>query len=65
MTPLDPGKLNELTDQLANALQVVVLVAEHLERASSATAQGARAINRNLQRVRTALERLQAEGGAR
>jgi hypothetical protein len=63
MTPFDLARIRVAIDELANALQVVVLIAEHLERASSATAQDARTITRSLERVRTALQRIQADGG--
>ena len=59
---LDPN-LRVIVDELANALQVVVLIAEHLERASSATAQDATTITRSLHRVTTALQKLRVPGG--
>jgi cob(I)alamin adenosyltransferase len=65
MTPFDLARVQMLIDELTNALQVVVLVAEHLERASSATVQDARTISRSLERVRSALQRIRTEGGAR
>jgi hypothetical protein len=64
MTPLDPT-LRSVLDELANGLQVVVLVAEHLQQASSATAQDATAIARNLKRVTDALHQLRTDGGVR
>ena len=62
MTPPDPT-LRAIIDELANALQVVVLIAGHLERASSATAQDAATITHNLQRMTTVLEKLRMSGG--
>ncbi len=65
MTPFDRAQLRILLDELANALQVVVILAEHLERASAATAQDATAIAGGLRRATAALQKLQAAGGAR
>jgi len=65
MTPFDLARVQMLIGELTNALQVVVLVAEHLERASSATAQDARTIARNLARVTATLDKIRTEGGAR
>ncbi len=64
MTPLDPT-LRSILDELSNALQVVVLIAEHLALASSATAQDATAITGNLKRVTDALHQLRSDGGVR
>ena len=64
MTPLDPT-LRPILDELSNALQVVVLIAEHLALASAATAQDATAITGNLKRVTDALHQLRSEGGVR
>jgi cob(I)alamin adenosyltransferase len=64
MTPFDLARVRVAIDELSNALQVVVLVAEHLERASSASAQDARTITRSLERVTGALQRIKTEGGA-
>jgi hypothetical protein len=57
MGPLDSSRRPWL-DELANALQAVVLIAEHLERSSAYVAQDAKAVTKNLQRVTTALEKL-------
>jgi len=57
MASPDPN-VRRVVEELANALQVVVLIAEHLQRASSATAQDATAISRSLHRVTTALQKL-------
>ncbi len=65
MTPVDLARLQMLIDELTNALQVVVLVAEHLERTLSATAQDARTITRDLARVKATLDKIRTEGGAR
>ncbi len=62
MTPLDP-RLNALKDELANALQSVVLLVEHLERMSAATARDIIGITIGLKRASGALTRLR--GGAR
>jgi hypothetical protein len=43
MAPRDPN-LQRVIDELTNALQVAVLIVEHLELASSATAQDAIAL---------------------
>jgi len=52
MAPVDP-----------NLRVIVVLIAEHLERASSATAQDATAISRSLHRMTAALQTLRTAGG--
>jgi hypothetical protein len=67
MTPasFDFVQFQALVDELVQAVQVVVLTAEHLELAASATAQDARTISRSLRRVSTALQRLKATGGDR
>jgi hypothetical protein len=62
MAPLDPN-VQRVVDELANALQAAVLIAEHLERASSATAQDATAISRSLHRMTAALQTLRTAGG--
>ena len=62
MAPLDPG-LRSVVDELVNALQVAVLLAQHVERTSATTAQDATAITRNLHRVTQALEKFRAVGG--
>ena len=62
MPPESP--INRLVDEVANALQVAVLVAEHLQLAASATAQDAAALTRNLRRATAALERVRTESGA-
>lgn len=56
-------RLRQTIDDIANALQAAVLIAEHLQRASSATAQDASAMLRNLRRVTDSLERLRSGGG--
>ena len=60
MAPRDPN-LQRVIDELANALQVAVLIAEHLELASSATAQDAIALSRNLKRATDAIQKLLAD----
>lgn len=60
MAPLDPN-LQRVIDELANALQVAVLIEEHLELASSATAQDAIALSRNLKRATDAIQKLRAD----
>ena len=60
MAPRDPN-LQRVIDELANALQVAVLIAEHLELASSATAQDAIALSRNLKRATDAIQKLRAD----
>jgi len=62
MNPRDPN-LRRVIDELANALQVAVLIAEHLELASSATAQDAIALSRNLKRATDAIQKLRVERG--
>jgi len=54
MAPLPPS-LARLLDELANVLQVAVLLAEHTERTSAATAQDVSAVTRNLKRATAAL----------
>ena len=56
------SSLRAIVDELANALRVVVLMAGHLERATSLTGQDAAAITRNLHRVTVALEKLRTPG---
>jgi hypothetical protein len=56
--------VRQLVDELANALQVAVLVAQHLELASSATAHDASTLTRTLRRATSALQKLRADGGA-
>ena len=60
MAPRDPN-LQRVIDELANALQVAVLIAEHLELASSASAQDAIALSRNLKRATDAIQKLRAD----
>lgn len=62
MAPRDPN-LQRVIDELANALQVAVLIAEHLELASSATAQDAIALSRNLKRATGAIQQFRVERG--
>jgi hypothetical protein len=57
MTATD-SNLRAIVAELANALQVTILIAQHLERASSTTAQDATAITWNLSRATTALRKL-------
>ena len=61
MSPRDRMVLQRVIDELANALQVAVLIAEHLELASSATAQDAIALSRNLKRATDAIQTLRAD----
>ena len=63
MSPRDRMVLQRVIDELANALQVAVLIAEHLELASSATAQDAIALSRNLKRATDAIQELRVERG--
>jgi hypothetical protein len=60
MAPRDPN-LQRVIDELANALQVAVLIAEHLELASSATAQDAVTLSRNLKRATGAIQQFRVE----
>ena len=62
MVPRDPN-LQRVIDALANALQVAVLIAEHLALASSATAQDAIALSRNLKRATGATQQFRVERG--
>jgi hypothetical protein len=65
MTPLD-SNLAAIVDEVSNALQTVVLLVEHLDRISSATARDVTAIGLSLNRATLALTKLhQAKGGAR
>jgi hypothetical protein len=59
MGPLDSSH-RPLLDELVNAVQAVVLIAQHLERSSAYAAADAKAVTRNLQRVTAALEKLRA-----
>ena len=67
MAPRDPN-LQRIVDELANALQAAVLIAEHLQLtsaatafASSATAQDAIALSRNLKRATGVIQKLRAD----
>lgn len=62
MAPRDPN-LQRVIDELANALQAAVLIAEHLQLASSATAQDAIALSRNLKRATGAIQQFRVERG--
>ena len=69
MTPRDPN-LQRIVDELANALQAAVLIVEHLQLtsaatafASSATAQDAVTLSRNLKRTTDAIQKLRADRG--
>jgi hypothetical protein len=63
MSGMAPRDLNyhRAIDELANALQVAVLIAEHLELASSATAQDANGLSRNLKRATDAIQKLRVD----
>ena len=66
MTPApDFAQFRTLLDELANAVQVVVLIAEHFENVSSAISQDSRAMSRNLKRATDALHTMRVEGSAR
>ena len=62
MTPRDPN-LQRIVDELANALQAAVLIAEHLQVASAATTQDAVTLSRNLKRATDAIQKLRADRG--
>ena len=62
MAPLNPN-VHQIVDDVANAFQAAVLVAEHLQRTSTATLEDADAMIRNLRRVTDSLERLRKMGG--
>ena len=55
-SPLQP-----IVDELANALQATVLLAEYLQLAASASAQDATALTRSLRRATDALQKLRAQ----
>jgi hypothetical protein len=57
MPPLQPD-IRPIVEELINALQVAVLLAQHLDRASAKAAQDVTAITRNLNRATTALLKL-------
>jgi hypothetical protein len=63
MTAQD-SSLRPIVDELANALQATVLLAEYLQLAASATAQDATALTRSLRRAMDALQKLRAPEGA-
>ncbi len=65
MTVPSDSDLRILIDEVVNALQVAILLAQHVERTSTTTAQDATAIIRNLRRVTEALENFRLGGGAR
>jgi hypothetical protein len=54
--------LARLVDELANALQTAVLIADHLHVTSSTGIQDARALSKSLRRATDALTRLRADG---
>lgn len=62
MSPRHPN-LGRLIDELANALQAAVLIAEHMQLASSATAQDAIALSRNLRRATDTIQQFRVERG--
>lgn len=64
MTP-DESSVAQMVDAVAQALQVAVLVAEHLQLATAAAAQDAVALTRSLRGATEALERFRADGGGR
>ena len=53
MTPLDPN-VRQLVDELANALQSVVLIAEYLEREAASVSLGVSDVTKGLRRATTA-----------
>lgn len=59
MTPLDPT-VRELVDELANALQSVVLIAERLERDAASASVDARDMMNGLRRAKSALDAVRA-----
>jgi len=63
VSPDDRERLRRLFDRVSNALQAAVLVAEHLELASAATAQDAHTITQQLRRATLALREVLREGG--
>ena len=65
MSPIDPAELRTFVDQLVNALQATILVAESLERDTVASLHDARTIARGLARATDVLKRLHANIGTR
>jgi len=63
MASPDPN-VRRVVEELANALQAAVIIAEHLERSSAYAAQDAIAVTRSLKRMTGALAKLRGEGGA-
>jgi hypothetical protein len=63
MAPLYPD-VQQIVNDVANALQAAVLMALHLQRTSAATADDAGAMIRNLRPVTDSLEQLRKMGGA-
>jgi hypothetical protein len=63
MSPIDPAELRTFVDQLVNALQATILVAENLERAVVASSHDARTIACGLARASDVLKRLHANIG--
>jgi len=61
MKGFDPARLREVVDELASALQVVVLTAEELERSSAAAVRDAKVLLEHLHRVTEALHRLHGD----
>lgn len=59
MTSLDPA-VRQLVDELANALQSVVLIAERLERETASASIGARDMMNGLRRAKSALDAVRA-----
>jgi hypothetical protein len=53
--------LRPVVDELANALQATMVLAEYLQLAASAAAQDAAALSRSLRRATDALQKLRAQ----
>lgn len=62
MTPRD-GDVARVLDDIANALQTVVLLAEHLERLTEAVVRDVTAVRLGLERAIRALQTLRPGGG--
>lgn len=62
MAPLDPD-VRGIVDELANALQTAVLIAEQLERAGGVIARDAASLQRSLHRATAALQKLRIAAG--
>lgn len=58
----DPARLRAALDQIANALQPAVIIADHLERTTGTIAQDAASLSQNLRRAAAILKSVPPPG---